>query len=566
MLALRAASSRLCSTSYTPAHTPRRASRLLVAAGLTSEPRSGEPLREARQRASAVPTPDEDKEVMHSAFMHAYEQSHHGPRIKGMQEFAGALLARQRIPSGAYADPLSHIFDEFDRDQSGTLTAAEVAAALRSRQVEITDEQAAEFIDAVDMEHHAITKAQFRELIMHMAAADLHSRRSAHAAGEAETGEGNDWVMSSWEQDDEIVQKLKGWTEHLMARRFNPRRSPPSRDGRDYRENGRGGYRGDGPGISQEFRGRGGGSYAAPPRRGGRPVDGDVSEDDIKAEDFSEFRRLKRVKMMERGIKCIWRVTPSPPPEERERLVRQHQQEVEREHQEQLRRQHAGQREDGDAKARAAATAGAAEGLDPELAALAAGNVPADGTAGAAAAVEEDEVEADINRREAQLFKDWVADARRHAALEAAARVQAEEEDALVGPAAPPPGALGGGGDRGDYGGHLLPGEGAAMAAYVKEGKRIPRRGEVGLDSEQIEMFERAGYVMSGSRHSRMNAVRIRKENQVYTAEEKAALAMFNFEENKRKEQKILEEMRLLVDRTLGQGDEEEAGPPPPPA
>ena len=28
----------------------------------------------------------------------------------------------------------------------------------------------------------------------------------------------------------------------------------------------------------------------------------------------------------------------------------------------------------------------------------------------------------------------------------------------------------------------------------------------------------------------------------------------------------ILEEMRLLVDRTLGQGDEEEAGPPPPPA
>ena len=49
--------------------------RLLVAAGLTSEPRSGEPLREARQRASAVPTPDEDKEVMHSAFMHAYEQA-----------------------------------------------------------------------------------------------------------------------------------------------------------------------------------------------------------------------------------------------------------------------------------------------------------------------------------------------------------------------------------------------------------------------------------------------------------------------------------------------------------
>ena len=32
--------------------------------------------------------------------------------------------------------------------------------------------------------------------------------------------------------------------------------------------------------------------------------------------------------------------------------------------------------------------------------------------------------------------------------------------------------------------------------------------------------------VMSGSRHRRMNAVRIRKENQVYSAEEKRALAM----------------------------------------
>ena len=39
---------------------------------------------------------------------------------------------------------------------------------------------------------------------------------------------------------------------------------------------------------------------------------------------------------------------------------------------------------------------------------------------------------------------------------------------------------------------------------------------------------------------------------QVYTAEEKAALAMYNFEENKRKEQKILGDMQSLVTRTLG--------------
>lgn len=38
---------------------------------------------------------------------------------------------------------------------------------------------------------------------------------------------------------------------------------------------------------------------------------------------------------------------------------------------------------------------------------------------------------------------------------------------------------------------------------------------QVGLTADQISNFEDLGYVMSGSRHSRMNAIRIRKENQV---------------------------------------------------
>lgn len=50
------------------------------------------------------------------------------------------------------------------------------------------------------------------------------------------------------------------------------------------------------------------------------------------------------------------------------------------------------------------------------------------------------------------------------------------------------------------YGHALLPGEGAAMAEYVKAGKRIPRRGEIGLTSDEIASFEKSGYVMSGSR------------------------------------------------------------------
>ena len=52
------------------------------------------------------------------------------------------------------------------------------------------------------------------------------------------------------------------------------------------------------------------------------------------------------------------------------------------------------------------------------------------------------------------------------------------------------------------YGKALLPGEGAAMAAYIAEGKRIPRRGEIGLTSEEIVDYEQMGFVMSGSRYA----------------------------------------------------------------
>ena len=51
-----------------------------------------------------------------------------------------------------------------------------------------------------------------------------------------------------------------------------------------------------------------------------------------------------------------------------------------------------------------------------------------------------------------------------------------------------------------NYGGALRPGEGAAIAQYVMQNKRIPRRGEVGWSGEEIDHLEKAGYVMSGSR------------------------------------------------------------------
>ncbi|KAK4358502.1 hypothetical protein RND71_020731 [Anisodus tanguticus] len=131
------------------------------------------------------------------------------------------------------------------------------------------------------------------------------------------------------------------------------------------------------------------------------------------------------------------------------------------------------------------------------------------------------------------------------------------EDEAPVGPM-PLPRAEG----HISYGGALRPGEGDAIAQYVQQGKRIPRRGEVGLSADEISKFEDLGYVMSGSRHQRMNAIRIRKENQVYSAEDKRALAMFNYEEKAKREKKVMADLQRLVQRHIG-GQETETSHDP---
>ncbi|KAI0373945.1 DUF926-domain-containing protein [Pilatotrama ljubarskyi] len=107
--------------------------------------------------------------------------------------------------------------------------------------------------------------------------------------------------------------------------------------------------------------------------------------------------------------------------------------------------------------------------------------------------------------------------------------------------------------DERQYGGALLRGEGSAMAAFLKDGTdvRIPRRGEIGLSSEEIEQYEKVGYVMSGSRHRRMNAVRMRKENQVISAEEKRGILKLQQEERERREAILREEFQQLVQEKL---------------
>ena len=98
------------------------------------------------------------------------------------------------------------------------------------------------------------------------------------------------------------------------------------------------------------------------------------------------------------------------------------------------------------------------------------------------------------------------------------------------------------------------------MAAYAAIGARIPRRGEIGIDGNQIEVMEGLGYVMSGNRNKYMNAVRLRKENQVINAEEKRAILNLQREEKTRKEDLIISQFKEMLDERLAKMNEAKEG------
>ncbi|KJH46591.1 hypothetical protein DICVIV_07336 [Dictyocaulus viviparus] len=162
--------------------------------------------------------------------------------------------------------------------------------------------------------------------------------------------------------------------------------------------------------------------------------------------------------------------------------------------------------------------------------------------------MEEKKRRADKSKKQDSDSDEWV-EVTHDMRLEEAAR-EAKEEQEIPGPALPE--HLQSRNQLGvhikaNYGKDMLKGEAAAMAAYAARGERIPRRGEIGLSSAEISEFEKVGYVMSGTRHKAMEATRLRKENQVLTAEEKRLLSGFSQEERKKKEMAMLGQMRSLI-------------------
>ena len=246
---------------------------------------------------------------------------------------------------------------------------------------------------------------------------------------------------------------------------------------------------------------------------------------------LQEYRRLKRRDLRDQNVDCIYRNTPSPSASAENcdsenssgSLLTEEERELEHEWERQEKEK------------------------DKER------SMKSQNQMKIAALFETDSVLKGLEKQELVLFKQYVDKVAREIEAEKERRRIEEEEQAMVGPEPLYRMDVVGHGqnDVSAYGGHLRPGEGSAMAAYVHQGQRIPRRGEVGLDANEIEKFEQIGYVMSGNRNAKMNAIRMRKENQVYTAEEKAALAMLNFEENKKKEAKIIEDMKRLVEKTV---------------
>jgi hypothetical protein len=150
----------VCSTSYALGGAPQQQRAPRAAASPSSAPRravvavvphSSASKNEVHPDPSAPLYPgfQEEKDVSHEAFMHAFEAARpRAMRLPGMQEFAASIWERRRrIPSQTYSDPLDHIFTEFDADGDGKLSAAEIAAALSARGVEATEEQVQMFIE-----------------------------------------------------------------------------------------------------------------------------------------------------------------------------------------------------------------------------------------------------------------------------------------------------------------------------------------------------------------------------------------------------------------------------------
>lgn len=123
--------------------------------------------------------------MSYDAYHRAFEESKPEVlQVEGLQEFAAAIWQRRsNIPSSNFKDPLLNIFDEFDTDSTGELTAEQIAKALNSYSVAVSTEQVQWYITRFE-EHQqkkftSISRQEFPMFIFSMAIGDLHAHPEA---------------------------------------------------------------------------------------------------------------------------------------------------------------------------------------------------------------------------------------------------------------------------------------------------------------------------------------------------------------------------------------------------
>nr|CAD1825926.1 unnamed protein product [Ananas comosus var. bracteatus] len=249
--------------------------------------------------------------------------------------------------------------------------------------------------------------------------------------------------------------------------------------------------------------------YHDRPSRNGKPYgsrdDDDSEEDDeeLKGLSYFEYRRLKRQKLRKKLKNCIWTVTPSPPRSEREQFELFDEPDgasdspVEEEKEEEKKVEKKGAKERNASSGSDESERSASDSESKESRRRREGEVEEGGAGGRGDESEEsdssprpkkkktstrskkskqsksesssdsDAIPAKVDSKkpeidpEALMFKELI-EAQKKPVL---------ENEPLVGPV-PLPCAEG----HISYGGALRPGEGDAIAQYVQQGKRIPRR------------------------------------------------------------------------------------------
>ena len=83
---------------------------------------------------------------------------------------------RKHVPASVYCDPLCELFDEFDQDNDGHLTATEIHDVLQGQGVSISCDQVRSFIRDADADgNEQIEKEEFETFLYGLANADRMS-------------------------------------------------------------------------------------------------------------------------------------------------------------------------------------------------------------------------------------------------------------------------------------------------------------------------------------------------------------------------------------------------------